>query len=84
MQIKLSYVGYLKFDGVANGSLIEVADGARIADVLDQLDVPKQQQRFLTTFVNDREERSSCALKEGDELTIIIQVGGGAPSGAVS
>ena len=79
MQIKLSYVGYLKFEGVQTGDLIEVDDGATISDVLANYKIPPHQQRFLTTFVNEEEQSLRYQLQDGDELMVIIQIGGGCP-----
>jgi len=77
MKIKLSYVGYLKLDGVKSGDLVYVEDGSTVADVMTQFSIPKHQQRFITPFVNDEESKLGQELKDQDELTLVIQVGGG-------
>lgn len=77
MQVKLSYVGYLKLPGVKSGSAVEVAEGATVADVLSQYGVAAEQQRHITPFVNGEERRHAAPLADGDELTLVIQIGGG-------
>ena len=77
MKIQLSFVGYLKIEGVKNGDEVEVADGATAADIMTQFGIPQHHQRHITIFVNDEERRSNEPLQEGDQLALIIQIGGG-------
>ncbi|MCP4203360.1 MAG: MoaD/ThiS family protein [bacterium] len=77
MKIKLTYTGYLKFDGVESGSHIEVQEGSTVGDVLGRFRVVPEQQRFLRLFVNDETADPSRAVQDGDELTVIMQIGGG-------
>jgi len=77
MKIKLSYTGYLKFDGVPSGAQIEVEEGSTVGDVLTGFDVPREQQRFLTLYANDERVDPSRVIRDGDELMVIIQIGGG-------
>ena len=77
MRIKLTYTGYLKFDGVETGSLLEVEPGATVGDLLAGFDVARDQQRFLRLFANDEKVDPAYVLREGDELTVIMQIGGG-------
>ena len=77
MKVRLSYTGYLKFDGARSGSHIEVDDGSTVGDVLAGFHVPQEQQRFLTLFANDQKVDPSRVIRDGDELMVIIQIGGG-------
>jgi sulfur carrier protein ThiS len=77
MQITLNYVGYLKFAGIPSGSRIEVADGSTIASLLSEHGISTAQQRFLTVFVDEKPAELGDELSAGDELTVVIQVGGG-------
>ena len=77
MKIKLSYTGYLKFDGVESGDHMEVGEGSTVGDVLAGFHVPPEQQRFLTLFVNDEKVDPSRVVNDGDELMVVIQIGGG-------
>ncbi len=77
MRIKLTYTGYLKFDGVETGSLLDVEPGSTVGDLLAGFDVARDQQRFLRLFANDEKVDPSYVLRDGDELTVIMQIGGG-------
>ena len=76
MKIRLTYVGWLKL-GVKSGSMVDVSEGATVTDVMTQFGIPSHQQRFITPFVDNEEQKRSYALKENDELTLVISVGGG-------
>jgi len=77
VKIRLSYTGYLKFDRAKSGSQIEVEEGSTVGDVLAGFHVPQEQQRFLTLFANDERVQPTHTLEDGDELMVIIQIGGG-------
>ena len=63
---------------VANGDAIEVADGATVADLLDQLGLGK---RLVVVERNGepvpRADRATTALLEGDRLELVRAVAGG-------
>ena len=77
MKIKLTYTGYLKFEGVETGTYIDVEEGSTIGDVLAGFDVAPDHQRFLRLFANEEKAESSYVIQDGDELTVIMQIGGG-------
>ena len=77
MLIKLNYTGYLKFEGVETGTVLEVAEGTTVGDLLTGFHVASDQLRFLRLFVNDEKAAPSESLRDGDELTVIMQIGGG-------
>lgn len=77
MKVKLTYTGYLKFDGAETGALVEVEEGSTIGDLLAGFDVARDQQRFLRLFANEAKVDPSYVLRDGDELTVIMQIGGG-------
>jgi hypothetical protein len=76
MKIKLSYVGWLKLP-VKTGSVVEIAEGATVSDVMTSFHIPKHQQRHITPFVNDEEQKPSFVLRENDDLMLVIAIGGG-------
>jgi molybdopterin converting factor small subunit len=77
MKIKLTYTGYLKFDGAETGAYLEVEEGSSFGDLRAGVDVAWDQQRFLRLFANEEKVDSSYVLRDGDELTVIMQIGGG-------
>lgn len=77
MKVKLNYTGYLKFDGAATGAILDVEEGSTIGDLLAGFDVAPEQQRFLRLFVGEEKADPSRVIHDGDELTVIMQIGGG-------
>jgi sulfur carrier protein ThiS len=77
MRIKLNYTGYLKFAGVDTGAWLDVEEGSTIGDLLAGFDVPRDQQRFLRLFANEEKIDPSYVMQDGDELTVVMQIGGG-------
>lgn len=62
-------------DGKVRGQVtLELPDGATVADVLSELDVPDLP---IVISVNDQQADSSTALHDGDEVEIIPAVAGG-------
>lgn len=77
MKVRLSYTGYLKLAGVESGAVLDVEDGSTLGDLLARCGVAREQQRFLRLFANEEKVDSSYALRDDDELTVIMQIGGG-------
>lgn len=77
MKIKLTYSGYLKFDGAQSGAELDVEEGSTVGDVLARFHVSPEKQRFLRLFANDEKADPSRVIQDGDELTVIMQIGGG-------
>lgn len=77
MRVRLTYTGYLRLPGVESGSCVDVAEGTTLGDLLDGFDVARTQQRFLRLFANERQVDPSYVLRDGDEVTVIIQIAGG-------
>ena len=51
--------------------------GATVGDLLTGFHVPAEQQRFLKLFVNGEQVDPARPVRDGDELLVILQVGGG-------
>lgn len=54
---------------------LEVREGAVIADVLDQLDIPATAAKL--TLINGRQSSIQTPLDKGDLLAVFPPVGGG-------
>lgn len=78
MKIRVSYTGYLNLVGIPNGSELEVKEGTTLGDLLDLGQIQKAHQRALHPFVNDEEKRLHYVVQDGDDVTFVLQVGGGA------
>jgi molybdopterin converting factor small subunit len=67
---------YRPADGIATGAFhLDVAEGATIATVIDQLGIPASWVRGR--FVNERPCEPRQPLSSGDQLVLFPPVGGG-------
>jgi molybdopterin converting factor small subunit len=69
------YATLRKYAGGARSVEVEVKPGATVAQVLDQLGVPREQTRII--FVNNRHAGLSQVLKGGEQLGVFPAIGGG-------
>jgi hypothetical protein len=77
MKILLEYTAVLDAKGAASGSHVDLPDGAVVSDVLDLLHVKKDHQKYVVPFVNGDKKRLTDTLRDGDQLTLSLPVGGG-------
>jgi sulfur carrier protein ThiS len=70
-------VGYLNLNNVDNGATVSLAEGATVSDLLTHLGVRTSHQRHITPFVNGEKCRLPRVLKGGDDVNLVIQIGGG-------
>ena len=77
MKIRISYVGYMRLDGIEKNSSIDVVENATIADLLTRYNVTTEHQKFIIPFVNDKKVTLSHILEDGDSLFLLLPVGGG-------
>ncbi len=61
--------------GVGEPVVLEVPDGARLADLLARLGVPKGEMKVA--FVNNRRQGDDYQLARGDRVAIFPPVAGG-------
>ena len=77
MKVEVESTGLLHLEGLGKNSFVEVSAGATISDLLNQLKVQKDHQRFVSVFVNGEEKKRSTVLRENDKVTLLLPVGGG-------
>lgn len=58
-----------------NSTSIDVGEGATVADVLDALDVPPDGRSHVQ--LNGAREGLAATLQDGDEVRVIVPLGGG-------
>ena len=58
-----------------NATSVDFEEGATIADVLDALGVPPDGRSYVQ--LNGNREEPSTTLADGDELRVIVPLGGG-------
>lgn len=77
VQVKLFATLSQRLPGLRAGSPFEVdlPDGATLADLVRQLDLPQAEVRVI--FVNARAQPLSYVLNSGDEVGVFPPIGGG-------
>ena len=60
---------------LGNATSVDLEEGATIADVLDALGVSPDGRSYLQ--LNGEREEPSATLADGDELRVIVALGGG-------
>ena len=58
-----------------NATCVDFQEGATIANVLDALGVPPDGRSYVQ--LNGRREEPSATLEDGDEVRVIVPLGGG-------
>jgi sulfur carrier protein ThiS len=58
-----------------NVAVVEVEEGATVAELLDVLGVPPDGRRYVQ--LNRAQEEPAAILKDGDEVRVIVPLGGG-------
>ncbi len=58
-----------------NATVVEVPDGATVADVVDRLGIPRDHARMLVS--GDEHLESTSVLHDGQELNIFPPLAGG-------
>ena len=58
-----------------NSTSIDAEDGATVADVLDRFGVPPEGRSYVQ--LNGVREGLAAALQDGDEVRVIVPLGGG-------
>lgn len=61
--------------GVGESLILPMPEGARVADLLVKLGVPKSEVK--TAFVNNRRRDEDYPLSDGDRVAFFPPVGGG-------
>jgi len=61
--------------GVGEPLILQMPEGAQVADLLARLGVPKSEVK--TAFVNNRRRSEDHRLSDGDRVAIFPPVGGG-------
>jgi len=77
MIINVEKVGGLSGGKNLDPEPLELPEGAMIRDAMKKLKFSRANIRFLVTFCNDVEVRAKHKLKDGDNLKILLMIGGG-------
>jgi len=56
---------------------VELEEGSTVAEVIEAVGFPAAQARFFRAAVGGEVAGSHTVLKDGDEVTLMVPVGGG-------
>ena len=77
MKIKITFLRLLNIKKAESGSFIEVKDGCTVRELLEYLEIKKDRFNSISVVVNDIPVWSSTQLKEGDNIQLLVSLGGG-------
>jgi len=77
MKVKIELLGLLHLKGIKNNSFVEIKNGSTISDLYNELNILKDHQKFVTSFINGTEVRKSAPINDGDTVKIFLPTGGG-------
>ena len=77
MKIRVTYSAVLSIGNPASGSVADVEDGTTIAAFMSRCGIRPGHQRFIVPVVNGEVRRPDDVLEEGDDLNLLLPVGGG-------
>jgi sulfur carrier protein ThiS len=77
MKINLSYSKFIKIDGYASDSTVEVDDKCTVRGLLTFLKLPPYVQKSLIVHVNEEPVWNATVLKENDTVKLFRLVSGG-------
>jgi molybdopterin converting factor small subunit len=66
---------YCPESGIGEPMILQMPEGAQVADLLARLDVPKSEVK--TAFVNNRRQDEDYRLSDGDRVAFFPPVAGG-------
>ena len=75
--IVVESTGLLHIDGLGKNCTIELNEGATIEDLLNQLKVQRDHQKFVSAFINGEEQNRFTTLHDHDKVTLLLPIGGG-------
>jgi sulfur carrier protein ThiS len=77
MKINLVYSKFIKIEGYANDSAVEVEDKCTVRGLLAFLKLPSFMQKAVVVHVNDEPVWNATVLKENDTVKLYRLMSGG-------
>lgn len=77
MIVHLEYTAVLAIREPASGSALDIPDNSSVRDLLTRLAIPADHQKYVVTFINQRQARPADRLRGGDRVFLSLPVGGG-------
>ena len=77
MTIIVESTGLLHIDGLGKNGAIDIDEGASVENLLNQLNIQRDHQKFVTAFINGEERNRFTTLHNHDKVTLLLPIGGG-------
>jgi len=77
MKITLTYNGVMQIPRFKRGERIDVKEGSTVDDVMELCEIRPDHRKYVIPFINHQEARARSELKEQDELSFFLPLGGG-------
>ena len=77
MKVRLHYPAQMGIEGLKSGGAVELHDNVTIEELLQSLNLKKEQLRYVLVYVNGERKGTNHMLSHNDELKLYLPVGGG-------
>ena len=77
IEIEVESTGLLHIEGLGKNGQVEVNEGATVEDLLNELKIAKDHQKFVSAFINGEEKNRFTLLHNKDKVTLLLPIGGG-------
>ena len=77
MTITVESTGLLHIDGLGKNGSVDIDEGATVENLLNQLHIQRDHQKFVSAFINGEERNRFTTLHDHDKVTLLLRVGGG-------
>ncbi len=77
VKVTIEYMGFFQIEGVPSNTVLEIPEGLTVDQLLDRLEVKKQDRTYLVPLINRQRKTLSTQLCHGDSLFLYYPVGGG-------
>jgi sulfur carrier protein ThiS len=77
VKIRVTYSAVLSIENPPSGSLVDIDEGMTIAAFMSRCGIRPEHQRFIVPVVDGEVRRPDDVLAEGDDLNLLLPVGGG-------
>lgn len=77
MKVRVEHIALIQCPHLETDGTVQVADGATITDVLNQIGIDPDHQRAVVPFINSEKAKRSHTLHDGDKVFLSLAIGGG-------
>lgn len=75
--VTVNFTGLVNIKSITSGSSVSIHEGASVSELLSVLGIIERHKRYVIVMVGGKQVTLSHVLKDGDEIKLFLQVGGG-------